>query len=150
MTKRIALLLTILVTLASCGRIAESRLNPFNWFGGDRASAAATQVVVQEDPRPLVSQVISVSIDQSPGGAVLRAVGLPPRQGFWEPALLGPRREGDILIYQFRAQEPEAPTRVSTQPSRELVVGAFISQQTLAGVREIQVLGAQASRAVRR
>jgi len=150
MTNRIALVLTILVTLASCGRIAESRLNPFNWFGRDRAAAAATPVVVAEHPRPLVSQVISVSVEQAPGGAILRAVGLPPRQGYWEPALLGPTRQGDILIYQFRAQPPLSPTRVSTQPSREIVEGAFISDQTLAGVREIQVLGAQASRVVRR
>lgn len=150
MINRIALVLTVLVTLASCGRIADSRLNPFNWFGRDRAAAAATPVVVQEDPRPLVSQVTALSIEQAPGGAVLRAVGLPQRQGFWEPALLGPTRQGDVLIYQLRAEPPVTQTRVSTQPSREIVVGTFISDQTLAGVREIQVLGSQASRAVRR
>ncbi|MEM9341519.1 MAG: hypothetical protein AAGA87_00590 [Pseudomonadota bacterium] len=150
MINRIALVVTLLAVLASCGRIAESRLNPFNWFGRDRAVAAAELAVVAEDPRPLVSQVTSVTIEQTPGGAILRAVGLPPRQGFWEPALLGPDRQGDILVFQLRAEMPPTATRVSTQPSRELVVGAFISEQTLAGVREIQVLGAQASRAISR
>ncbi len=151
MGTRAVLLILVLATAAGCGRIAESRFNPFNWFGRDRAVdqlVPAAQIDI--DPRPLVSQVQSVSIERAPGGAVLRAVGLPPTQGYWAAALLPDNSQPGVLIFQFRLQPPREPTRVSTPRSREVVVAEFLTDQELQGVREIRVLGAQSSRAVRR
>ncbi len=151
MGTRALLLIMVLATAAGCGRIAESRLNPFNWFGGDREiQTTAPEVRVAVDPRPLVDQVVSVSIEQAPGGAILRAIGLPPTQGHWGAALVPDNARPGILVYQFRLVPPPTRTRVSTPQSRQVIVAAFVSDQTLAGIREIQVLGAQSSRAVRR
>ena len=149
MGKQIVIGITLLAVLAGCSRISESRFNPFNWFGRDREVRVETVEVIA-DPRPLVAQVTSVSVEQTPGGAILRAVGLPPRQGYWSPALIENARGDGVLSFQFRLAQPLQSTRVSTQRSREVVVATFLSDQSLAGVREIRVLGAQSSRAVSR
>ena len=149
MGRQIVIVIALLGVLGGCSRISESRLNPFNWFGRDGAvEVQAVEVVT--DPRPLVAQVINVSIERAPGGAILRAVGLPPRQGHWAPELIETGRANGVVAFHFRLAEPPAPTRVSTQVSREVVVATFLTDQDLAGVREIQVIGSQASRAVRR
>ena len=149
MGRQIVIVIALLGVLGGCSRISESRLNPFNWFGRDRAvEVQAVETIT--DPRPLVSQVTNVSIERAPGGAILRAVGLPPRQGYWSPALIESGRGNGVVAFHFRLAEPPAPTRVSTQVSREVVVATYLTDQELAGVREIQVIGAQASRAVRR
>ena len=151
MGTRALLLIMVLATAAGCGRIADSRLNPFNWFGRDRAiETTAPEVRVAVDPRPLVDQVVSVSIEQAPGGAILRAMGLPPTQGHWGAALVRSDSQPGVLVYQFRLVPPRTRTRVSTPQSRQVIVAAFLTDQTLAGVREVQVLGARSSRAVRR
>ena len=149
MGRQIVIVIALLGVLGGCSRISESRLNPFNWFGRDRAVEVQAVGVVTE-PRPLVAQVINVSIERAPGGAILRAVGLPPRQGHWAPELIETGRANGVVAFHFRLAEPPAPTRVSTQVSREVVVATFLTDQDLAGVREIQVIGSQASRAVRR
>lgn len=151
MAGRAVLITMILVAATGCSRIADSALNPFNWFGQDEEISTVVVSEADLDPRPVVSQVISVSVEQTPDGAILRAVGLPPTQGHWAGELV--EIDGDnpnVLTYQFRLAPPPAPTRVSTQASREVVVGTFISEQALARTREIQVLGAQSSRSVRR
>ncbi len=152
MGTRALLLIMVLATVASCGRIADSRLNPFNWFGRDRAiETTAPTVVVARDPRPLVDQVVSVTIEQAPGGAILKAIGLPPTQGHWGASLVpADATQPGVLVYQFRLVPPRQQTRVSTPQSRQVIVAAFLTDQTLAGIREIQVLGARSSRAVRR
>lgn len=149
MARRLSLLILILGVLAGCGRLGESRLNPFNWFGRDREITPVV-VIAAEDPRPLVAAVTTVRIERAPGGALLTAVGLPPRQGYWAPALLPVSGPPGTLSYQFRLEPPAEPTRVSTPQSREVTVGTFISDQRLFGIREVRVLGAQQSRSVRR
>ncbi len=151
MAQRAVLILTVLALVAGCGRVADSRLNPFNWFGGDREERISVPAeVVARDPRPLVAQVTAISVEQAPGGAILRATGLPPRQGHWDGALLQEPTDPDVLSFQFRLSPPAGATRVSTAASREVVVAVFLSDQTLAPVREIRVLGSESSRSVRR
>ncbi|MEM9975308.1 MAG: hypothetical protein AAF771_14110 [Pseudomonadota bacterium] len=148
--RKFGCLILALVVLSGCARVAESRLNPFNWFGRGDAEVTVTRVEVIEDPRPLVAEVSGVSIDRVPGGAILRAVGLPPTQGYFAGALVAEAAGPGILSYTFRAVPPDEASRVSTVPSREVVVALFLSDQTLAGVRQIQVVGATNARAVRR
>lgn len=141
--------------LAGCG-IRESRLNPFNWFGGGAEEAETLepfQIVEVSDPRPLVPQITSLTIDRTPGGAIVRVTGLPPTQGWYDVSLVretdGEPVEG-VLSYSLRAFPPDTPTRVSTTQSRELTAARFISEITLAQVSVIQVTGSQNSRAARR
>ncbi|MBM9593040.1 hypothetical protein JM664_00755 [Rhodobacteraceae bacterium MCCB 386] len=138
--------------VAGCARIGRSRLNPVNWFGrAERVETVAAPVQGVSDPRPLVPQVTNLTVERNPGGAIVRATGLPPVQGWHGAALVPVPNAGQgVLAYQFRALPPAGPTRVSTERSRELVVAVFLTDQALAGVREIQVSGATNALAARR
>lgn len=155
MTKRLILIAAVLSMIAGCSRLSESRINPFNWFGdGQEAETLApVDARASADPRPLVSEIAALTIEQTPGGAILRAVGMPPEQGWYDAALVsdtdGEPVDG-ILTYSLRAFPPVDPSRVSTTQSRQLVVARYISSVTLANVREIRVTAQLNSRAVRR
>lgn len=149
---RIILALLVVGTVAGCARLSESRLNPFNWFGRAEKTTVVT-TAPNADPRPLVPQVIELRVEPVPGGAIVRATGLPSRQGYYDGALLPVGREvaaNGVLNYEFRASAPPDPTRVSTQQSREIVVGRFVSAQALEGVRQIRVSAAANALIVRR
>lgn len=143
----IAALLIVTITVAGCGRIRDSKLNPFNWFG--RSKAEQTVVVdssgIPQDPRPLVQQVTALEVARQPGGAIIRASGLPPTQGWWEadllPATDGVAEDG-VLTYRFVVNQPLEARRVSTPQSRELTAAVFLSDIRLQDVRKIVVQGA--------
>lgn len=151
----LALMLAAL-TLTSCGRIRESRiLNPFNWFGRSQETqmVAAANPNVIADGRLVVAQVTELEIARQPGGAIVRASGLPPTQGWWNTELIadndGQPVDG-VLTYRFVIAKPIGQTRVSTPQSRELTAATYLSDIKLAEVRQIVVLGAENSRSVRR
>lgn len=142
----------ILIILAGCGSIRESRVNPLNWFGPDRGETLTPQEISDaEDNRPRVDQVVSVRVEQVAGGAIVNAVGLPQAQGFYEAELVRiPNEANGVMDLEFRIIPPRQATRVSTQASREVTVGSFLSTQDLAGITSIRVLGARNARSVRR
>jgi len=154
MSGRVFITLAVVATLAGCAQVAESRFNPLNWFG--RSTQVETAVAGPGQPgdaRNLVAQITTLRIEQVPGGAIIRATGLPATQGYFDGELVPIGREvadNGVLSYQFRISPPFAQTRVSTTQSREVVVGLFVSTQTLTGVREIRVNGAQNALSVRR
>ncbi|OYX45573.1 MAG: hypothetical protein B7Z02_01035 [Rhodobacterales bacterium 32-67-9] len=150
-------MLIVTLVLAGCGRVRESRLNPFNWFG---RSVESTQTVAEaavpgrpDDGRILVAQVTDMEVARQPGGAIIRATGLPPTQGWWNTDLVvenGGEPVDGVLTYRFVIAEPLAANRVSTPQSRELTAATYISDIKLAGVSRIVVLGAENSRSSRR
>jgi hypothetical protein len=148
-SRRLIAALAALSLAAGCSTV----LNPFNWFGGGREVATLEPVAVIEarDPRPLMDQVTDLRIERTPGGAIIRATGLPPTQGWYEGELVpvGGAADG-TLVYDFRAFPPPAPARTSTPQSREVVVGLFLTAQDLAGISTIRVNAAQNARAARR
>ncbi len=154
---RAPLLATLaLITLVSaCSTVGQSRLNPFNWFGRSTEQQGTTAEVPAEvaDRRPMVDQVISLRVDKLPGGAIVHATGLPPRQGFWDTDLVA-ENDGEpvngALVYQFRIQEPAGAPPAGTQQSREVTVGRFLSDQRLEGITTIVVKAARNQRSVRR
>jgi hypothetical protein len=139
------------LTLAGCGGLRESRLNPFNWF---RRSEPRETIVLpgeQTDPRGLVETVLSMNVEPIPGGAIVRARGLTPTQGWWNAELVGRDvDENGVLVYEFRLLPPVGQTDVNTQRSREIDVAIYISDIKLANVREIVVQGATNARSARR
>lgn len=139
------------LTLAGCGGLRESRLNPFNWF---RRSEPRETIVLpgeQTDPRGLVETVLSMDVEPIPGGAIVRARGLTPTQGWWNAELVGRDvDENGVLVYEFRLLPPVGQTDVNTQRSREIDVAIYISDIKLANVREIVVQGATNARSARR
>lgn len=140
--------LMMVVLLGAC----QSRLNPFNWFG--RSAPVETVLISQAevaDPRLLVDEVLSLDIEAFPGGAIVRAEGRNPTQGYWDAELVArPIETEGVLIYDFRLLPPVERTDVSTQRSRQVAVAVSLSTVKLDGIREIIVQGARNARAVRR
>ncbi len=152
MSKSILTTLCLVLVVSACGTVRDSRLNPFNWFGGDREEVVSVddeRVVV--DGRRLADQVISLNVDSFPGGAIIRSVALPPTQGFWDAELVEVESEDPSqVVYEFRMLPPVGPRPQSTQRSREIIAGATLSRIRLESVRNIVVVGAQNRRSVRR
>ncbi len=144
--------MTALLVLQACGGGFSASLNPFNWF--KRSAPAA--VVVEEtgkpaDPRPLVDQVISLNIDSYPGGAIVRATGLPPTQGWWDAELVErPIDENGVLVFDFYVFPPKGVPAGGPQQSREIAVAANVTDRDLASITQIVVQGANDARSARR
>lgn len=142
-----------MLVVVGCGRIAQSRLNPFNWFGRSERVETVTVApeLATEDGRQLVADVTSLVIERNPGGAIVRATGLPPTQGFWEAELVSvPTEDEGVALYEFRVFPPPAPKAVSTPQSREITVATYLSDIELEQVRQIVVQGASGARSARR
>lgn len=153
MRKPLLAMLVVVLTISACGRIRDSRLNPFNWFGRSEPVAVVQTVdpTVAEDGRQLVAEVTDLVLDRTAGGVIVRAVGLPPTQGFWEAELVArPIDENGVLVYDFRVFPPPGGGDVSTRQSREIVVAAFLSNIRLDSITQISVQGQGNARAVRR
>ena len=151
MRGKLILAVTLAISVAGCGRVAESRFNPINWFGKSRAAEiSATQ---GQPSTPLVNQIVSLRAEKVPGGAIIRATGLPPRQGYFDGEL-APENRGvpvkGVLSFQFTIAAPFEATPSGPPQSREVVVGLFVSDQTLEGVKQIRVSAATNALIVRR
>ena len=153
MRKPLLAALSVVLVLGGCGSADRTWYNPFGWFGGSRETEITSlqvDVGTPADPRPLVDQVLSLTVEAYPGGAIVRATGLPPTQGFWAGALIVEPIVDGRLNYRFVILPPPVPARVSTQPSREVIVATSISDFKLEGIREITVTGARNARSSRR
>ncbi|WP_284264190.1 hypothetical protein [Roseicyclus amphidinii] len=145
---RVILSLALVTSLAACG---ASRLNPLNWFGGDRETRVETvEAAEPADLRGLVAEVTALSVEATSQGAIIRATGLPPTQGFWEAELVEVARGEGSITYEFRVFPPVTPARVSTAQSREVITGTQLSNRELAEIRRVTVIAAQNSRTVSR
>ncbi len=139
------------LALVGCGRIGQSKLNPFNWFKRSQPRETIALPTQAGDPRPLVDTVLSMTVEPIPGGAVVRARGVTPTQGWWAAELV-PQELDDkgVLVYEFRLLPPRGKVDVNTQQSREIDVAIYISDVKLENVREIVVQGATNARSARR
>ena len=147
------LLASVLATVLLTG--CASKFNPMNWFGGSREETLKTVDIPTkaEDLRDMIDQVIKLNIEKTGGGAIIHAVGLPPTQGFWDGELVAENDElpvKGVLTYSFRIHEPFGFEKVSTSTSREVVVGYFVSNHKLNGVKTIRVIGTRNARSARR
>ena len=140
---RALILVTVLgLALSGCG-FGKSRFNPFNWFGPPRVGTPVAIYSAPVDPRGLVQQVLTLKVEPYPGGAIVRATGLPPTQGFWDASLvLLPDDGKGHLIYEFRIAAPKVPAPAGSQPSREVVVAVNATDFQLQDVNSIEVKGA--------
>jgi hypothetical protein len=149
---RIVLALMITVSLAACG----SRLNPMNWFKGGKETVALYPkdgFPEDADNREAVSQVVELVIERASGGAIIRAAGLPPRPGYWNGELVAENEEYPIdgaLVYIFRISQPGSLSATEAPAAQKVIVGHFVSDIRLQGVREIKVLGAENAMSARR
>jgi hypothetical protein len=145
---RVILALAVMTSLAACG----TRLNPFNWFGNDREERVSVQEQADSpaDPRALVAEVVDLAIAPTPQGAIVRAMGRPQTQGYWEAELVEVERTDGALVLEFRVFPPLAASAVGTPQSREIITGLQLSNFDLASIRTITVIGAENRRTVSR
>lgn len=143
--------LVSLIALVGCGAIRESRLNPLNWFGRSAPVTQTVEYVAPADPRPLVANVLSMAVESYPGGAIVRATGLPPTQGYWDAELVAlPVEDDGKLVLEFHIFPPVGKTTAVNQQSREITVAFDITDRKLEGIDLIVVQGAQNARSSRR
>lgn len=142
--------LAAVMVVSSCAAARQSRLNPFNWFGRSQA-VAAVAAPDRDGGRIPVQQVTQLHVEPTRGGAIVRAVGVPPTQGWYQAQLVAePREKAEEIVYRFVLKEPQPGERVGTPVSREVTVATFISEFRLEGVRSITVTGAENARTTRR
>lgn len=145
------LVLGLGLALAGCGRVRDSKLNPFNWFKRSKERTAVAPQAAPADPRPLVETVLDLKVEPIPGGAIVRARGLPPTQGWWDAELVPLEvEEIGLLVYEFRLAPPDRPTDVNLPQSREVDVAIYVSDYKLEFVSEIVVQGSGNARSARR
>ena len=150
MIRPIALLMTLSL-LAGCGYVRESRVNPFNWFGQTKAVEKVALPERAKDPRPLIANVTSLTVEPIASGAIVRATGLPPTQGHWEANLVAaPEVVDGKLVIQFLAFPPVVRMDQGAPHTREIVAATHISKIKLNDVREIVVQGANNAMSSRR
>ena len=87
MTARMLLAGILIATLAACSGGGGGGGLLSGLFG--RATSVDTvNTNPDDDPRPLINQITDLKLERVPGGAILRATGLPPTQGYFDGALL--------------------------------------------------------------
>jgi len=94
--------------------------------------------------RLLVAEVTELKIDRMPGGAIIRATGIPRSQGYWDASLVPAPQPGDAadtLSFEFRVFPPIQARRGGTAPPRDVVVAYHVTNKKLKGIRRIVVIG---------
>lgn len=145
---RAVLVVSVILSLAAC----ESRINPFNWFGGDREQRVR---VDPDDPgraeildsRFLVAEIIQLSVEQTTSGAIVRATGVAPSQGYFDAELVLVESTETTVVYDFRVASPIGNATAGLQ---EISVGAELTVGELAGIRTITVIAQSNRRSVER
>jgi len=157
MLRGILLTLLLAATLTGCARLADSRLNPFNWFGASRSAPVMDpqdrRPLVPEgrqvqivDARVLVGSITQMSVDRTPSGAIVRATGQTDTQGYFNAELIARSIEGGVLTLEFRAEAPRDFEAEGTARSRSITAAYVIPANQLAAIRQVRVVGATNSR----
>ena len=161
MRHTLTLILCLGLVLTGCARLAESRLNPLNWFGRSAPVVATTadgqiQPLVPpgqaaaEDTRGVINQIVDLQIEQTSSGAIVRATGLAATQGFYSAELVLASSADGNVVYDFRVAAPAGFEAIGTEASRRITVALELSVAELAGLRSVTVRGAQNAREVLR
>lgn len=108
---------------------------------------------VAVDNRPVIEEITSLRVENTLGGVILIAEGLPPTQGFWEADLV-PVETGDAKStsrkFEFRARPPISPAPTGSTASRKIEAGIYLSNQDLEGARTLTVVSLKSTRSVNR
>ena len=143
--------LTLCAALATtgCARIADSRLNPLNWFNRvteTRAPAVQRPLLLPGEgvqiieARPLIAEITELRIERASEGAIVRATGLAHATGAFNAQLTREGVENGVLVYGFRAEY--APNSQVAAPSnlRQITAAATLDAGDLAQIRAVRVV----------
>ena len=161
MLRSLTLILCLGLMLSGCAKLANSRLNPLNWFGPSAPVSNTTAdgqlrplVTVAEatvvDSRVLIDQIVEMQVEPTSSGAILRATGLAATEGFYNAELVLAASENGDVTYDFRVAAPAGFEAIGTEASRRITVALELSNAELAGIGNITVRGAQNARGSRR
>lgn len=158
MGNRLIAALAVLVLISGCARVAESRFNPFNWFGSSEAADTLIPPGAEwgEETETAVDipDVTAMSVDRMPGGAIVTAEGVTLTQGFWDAELVEVTDLVDVgrdtVVLDFKVERPYRRHPAGAQPTRTVSAGLFLSDAKLRGVTRIVVRGANTQRVARR
>lgn len=161
MLRATLLTITVLLTLSGCARLSDSQLNPLNWFGnstqapvtsaGDRLTLIpAGRATVIIDGRSMVQSITSLSIDRSSSGAIVRAVGVAPTQGYFNAELVNRGVTNGVLTLEFRAQRPNGIEVSGSDRSRQINVAYPLDASELSAIQSVRVEAATNARTSRR
>lgn len=164
LTPAYAAILSVLV-VSGCSTVRESNWNPGNWFPGNRGvvdydAVGENNPLIPEKTRAnvfslgndaeedvytgrLISTVETLALQRSASGAIINVSGLVAYPGAFDVRLVPVEDETDStqLVYELRSRfSGQGPAPVTTA-SRRVTVAAFISEQDLANVRVIRVIG---------
>lgn len=174
--KQVFVSLLILGFLAGCGTLGNSanssagsassagsgassgsaRSSGSGLFGGRRVEVEQKVDIRTQAAggRRLMSVVREARFDRTRDGGIIRATGVAPRQGYYDAVLFSPTgfkpNEKGTIVLEFRAREPQFVTATSTERSRMITVGLFLSDQKLAAAKRIVVVGGKNQIAISR
>lgn len=159
-----------LVTLTGCANLPDIQFDPLEILGitlpgttpeqdaeaaqdpaavEDTAADPAVQPPVEpsqpalvSDSRSLVESVESVVIDQTPTGAIVRASGTAPAQGYFNAQLISLGTQNGVLTLELRAQAPAGTPVQGSARSRLIAAAYVIETNDLLSVRSIRVQSA--------
>ncbi|MGH1424676.1 MAG: hypothetical protein ACRBBU_08105 [Pseudooceanicola sp.] len=101
-----------------------------------------------------MDQITRLTVERIPGGAILRIEALAAAQGSYEvvvePATFDDLPVKGVLAYTLRAKLPRGRLRVGNDASRRIVAAHSLSDDQLAGVRQISVAGKRNTLTTRR
>ncbi|WP_293449750.1 hypothetical protein [Planktotalea sp.] len=162
------LLLCGSLALAGCGGgLANSWVNPGNWFGKSSNQAIPTEGTVNplilqknvfarkelEYQGFAVDQIKSLRIERRPGGAIVRVVGVANAIGSYNVRLEPDAENGPnkgVLSFTLNAEQPKTVIQGGSDNARQITAAKILSDQDLAGVRSIVVKGARNQLSTRR
>lgn len=161
MSRSLHLILCAALALPGCARLADSRLNPLNWFGGSQPVMVTGQMPTRPlvppgalaavaDTRQPIAQVTEMVVERTPTGAILRATGLAPTQGWYNAQLVPVAAESGVLAFEFRVEPPPGYEAEGSPGSRTITVARVLDATDLAGIRSVRVIGLQNAREARR
>lgn len=156
--------------VTGCG-FRDSRVNPFNWFGDGR-DVPQQQADETTQANPLIPRrsrftrpelqyqgtpidiIDTLTIERTPGGAIIRATGTAAQQGPYDVRLTPVTEDGSavdgVLAFRFEVLKPSRPQPVGAERTRQVTVARAVTDQDLAGVRSIQVEAARNTKLARR
>ncbi|SFE66020.1 hypothetical protein [Roseivivax sediminis] len=166
MKTSIGVLLVSALVLTSCGTVRDSRLNPFNWFGG--ATSRPVTVEAGSEVNPLlprrssgvsifrrersedqvyagtpIAVIDELLVERRPGGAIIRATGIADRAGPFDIRLIPDETAGGgALVYTFNALQRPGP-RDTGPDARKATAAVWLTDNELAGISRIEVRGRQ-------
>lgn len=160
MRATLPLILCAVLTTTGCSRLADSRINPLNWFGGS-SQIAPTQTTTLAplvptnrggtfDQRGGIADVASVRFDRTPEGGILRATGIASTQGQFNAQLVPVSQQSGVLTLAFRVEAAAGVTQSGPASTRQITVARSFSNADLTGVRTITVQGARNARSTTR